>query len=250
VQLSRENSPSSSFSFSPLLLFIPRAFAASGHPQSGGASLFFPVLDASIYARCWPVSDLTRSSLARFLTGRRKGALLPSLIAQATRNHRKQDPALSFCFPSPRSLNQNLIFDRYCRLSKETTVRSFVSTIVQLASVVGRTAPFSPASIPVSRSPTVVPNLSTPQQQQSCNTTPTAQRFRSFFRCAHNVSLFSCSVPSLESRALLEGRPPISTISSFRNATTWAFRTIADLLQVILSERKHVGTPSTAGSLR
>jgi len=149
VQLSRENSPSSSFSFSPLLLFIPRAFAASGHPQSGGASLFFPVLDASIYARCWPVSDLTRSSLARFLTGRRKGALLPSLIAQATRNHRKQDPALSFCFPSPRSLNQNLIFDRYCRLSKETTVRSFVSTIVQLASVVGRTAPFSPASIPV-----------------------------------------------------------------------------------------------------
>jgi len=105
-------------------------------------------------------------------------------------------------------------------------------------------------SSPVSRSPTVVPNLSTPQQQQSCNTTPTAQRFRSFFRCAHNVSLFSCSVPSLESRALLEGRPPISTISSFRNATTWAFRTIADLLQVILSERKHVGTPSTAGSLR
>ena len=148
MQLSRENSPSSSFSFSPLLLFIPRAFAASGHPQSGGASLFFPVLDASIYARCWPVSDLTRSSLARFLTGRRKGALLPSLIAQATRNHRKQDPALSFCFPSP-SLAQPKLNFRSLLPSLKRDHCSFVSTIVQLASVVGRTAPFSPASIPV-----------------------------------------------------------------------------------------------------
>jgi hypothetical protein len=172
VQLSRENSPSSSFSFSPLLLFIPRAIAASAHPQSGGASLFFPVLDASLYARCWPVSDLTRNSLALFLTGRRS----TSPIAQATRNRRKQDPALSFCFPSP-SLAQPKFNFRSLLPSLKRDHCSFVSTIVQLASVVGSTAPFSPASIPVSRSPTVVPNLSTPRQQQSCNTTPTAQRF-------------------------------------------------------------------------
>jgi hypothetical protein len=211
--------------------------------------LFSPVLDASLYARCWPVSDLTRELLSPVSDWQKEGALLPSLIAQATRNHRKQDPALSFCFPSP-SLAQPKLNFRSLLPSLRRDHCSFVSTLVQLASVVGRSALFSPASIPVSHSPTVVPNLSTPRQQQSCNTTPTAQRFRSFFRCAHNVSLFSCSGPSLESRALLEGRPPISTLSPFRNATTWAFRTIADLLQVILSERKHVGTPSTAGSLR
>ena len=200
MQLSRENSPSSSFSFSPLLLFIPRAIAASGHLQSGGASLFSPVLDASLYARCWPVSDLTRELLSPVSDWQKEGALLPSLIAQATRNHRKQDPALSFCFPSP-SLAQPKLNFRSLLPSLRRDHCSFVSTLVQLASVVGRTALFSPASIPVSHSPTVVPNLSTPRQQQSCNTTPTAQRFRSFFRCAHNVSLFSCSVPSLKSRA-------------------------------------------------